>query len=86
MARRTSHPTPIVLDHVGGAIGLGPYAGKRDEVFASWSGHIRELAACPNVHFGPNQTKSAPEESETRCVPPLRHRDNQRPPKRFSPC
>jgi predicted TIM-barrel fold metal-dependent hydrolase len=42
--------TQIVLDHVGGAIGLGPYAGKRDEVFAAWSGKIRELAACPNVH------------------------------------
>jgi predicted TIM-barrel fold metal-dependent hydrolase len=27
--------TPIVLDHVGGPIGLGPYAGKRDEVFAA---------------------------------------------------
>src|SRR6516165_5406580 len=43
--------TPIVLDHVGGAIGLGPYAGKRDEVFAAWNGMIRELAACPNVHI-----------------------------------
>ena len=43
--------TPIVLDHVGGAIGLGPYAGKRDEVFAEWNGKIRELAACPNVHI-----------------------------------
>src|SRR6266851_9053957 len=42
--------TQIVLDHVGGAIGLGPYAGKRDEVFGEWSGHIRELAACPNIH------------------------------------
>jgi L-fuconolactonase len=42
--------TPIVLDHVGGAIGLGPYAGKRDEVFAEWSARIRELAQCPNVH------------------------------------
>jgi L-fuconolactonase len=40
----------IVLDHVGGAIGLGPYAGRRDEVFAAWSGQIRELAACSNVH------------------------------------
>src|SRR5271165_3917152 len=39
--------TPIGLDHVGRAIGLGPYAGKRDEVFAAWSGQIRELAACP---------------------------------------
>jgi L-fuconolactonase len=42
--------TQIVLDHVGGAIGLGRYAGKREEVFAAWSGRIRELAACPNVH------------------------------------
>jgi L-fuconolactonase len=42
--------TSIVLDHVGGAIGLGRYAGRRDEVFAEWSARIRELAACPNVH------------------------------------
>ena len=42
--------TRIVLDHVGGPIGLGRYAGKRDEVFAEWSASIRELAACPNVH------------------------------------
>jgi L-fuconolactonase len=43
--------TRIVLDHVGGPIGLGPYAGKRDEVFAVWQAHIRELATCPNVHI-----------------------------------
>jgi predicted TIM-barrel fold metal-dependent hydrolase len=43
--------TPIVLDHVGGAIGLGRYAGRRDEVFAEWSARIRELAGCPNVHI-----------------------------------
>ncbi|HYD05079.1 MAG TPA: amidohydrolase family protein [Reyranella sp.] len=42
--------TPIVLNHVGGAIGLGRYKGKRDEVFADWSARIRALAACPNVH------------------------------------
>jgi L-fuconolactonase len=42
--------TPIVLDHVGGPIGLGRYAGKRDNVFAEWSARIRELAQCPNVH------------------------------------
>jgi len=41
--------TPIVLNHVGGAIGLGRYAGSRDEVFVEWSARIRELAACPNV-------------------------------------
>jgi predicted TIM-barrel fold metal-dependent hydrolase len=42
--------TPIVLNHVGGPIGLGRYKGKRDAVFADWSARIRELAACPNVH------------------------------------
>jgi L-fuconolactonase len=42
--------TPIVLDHVGGPIGIGPYAGKRDEVFSEWKNSITELARCPNVH------------------------------------
>ena len=42
--------TPIVLGHVGGPIGLGRYAGKRDDVFAEWSARIRELAQYPNVH------------------------------------
>jgi len=42
--------TTIILNHVGGAIGLGRYAGKRDAVFTDWSARIRELAACPNVH------------------------------------
>jgi L-fuconolactonase len=43
--------TPIVLDHLGGPIGLGRYAGKRDEVFAEWRARIRELALCANVHI-----------------------------------
>jgi L-fuconolactonase len=41
--------TPIVLDHCGGILGVGRYAGHRDEVFAQWSASLRELAACPNV-------------------------------------
>jgi predicted TIM-barrel fold metal-dependent hydrolase len=45
-----SPETPIVLDHVGGPIGIGPYAGRRDEVFAAWRISIGELARCPNVH------------------------------------
>ncbi|MBS7791662.1 amidohydrolase family protein [Roseococcus sp. SDR] len=40
---------PIVLDHCGGILGIGRYAGKRDEVFATWSANMRELATCPNV-------------------------------------
>lgn len=40
---------PMVLNHCGGILGIGGYAGKRDEVFATWSGHMRDLATCPNV-------------------------------------
>ncbi|MGA8760015.1 MAG: amidohydrolase family protein, partial [Stellaceae bacterium] len=43
--------TPIVLDHVGGPIGLGRYTGRRDEVFTEWQARIRELATCSNVHI-----------------------------------
>ncbi len=39
----------IILNHVGGPLGIGPYAGKRDEVFQIWSKGIDELAACPNI-------------------------------------
>ena len=42
--------TQIVLNHVGGAIGIGPYAGRRNEVFVEWRRHIEQLADCPNVH------------------------------------
>ena len=39
----------IILNHVGGVMGVGPYAGKRDEVFQAWKRGITEVAACPNV-------------------------------------
>lgn len=41
--------TTIVLDHVGAPIGIGPYAGRRQEVMVEWSAGVRELARCPNV-------------------------------------
>jgi L-fuconolactonase len=41
--------TPIVLDHVGGPLGICRYAGQKDEVFARWAASIRALARCPNV-------------------------------------
>lgn len=40
---------PIVLNHVGGPLGLGWYAERRDEVFAEWRRGIVELARCQNV-------------------------------------
>jgi L-fuconolactonase len=42
--------TSIVLNHVGGPIGVGAYAGKRAEEFPGWAASIKALAACPNVY------------------------------------
>ena len=39
--------TRIVLNHVGGPIGIGAY--KHGEVFPRWAASIKALAACPNV-------------------------------------
>ncbi len=41
--------TTIVLDHLGGVLGIGAYATKRDEVFAQWAKDLAELSECPNV-------------------------------------
>jgi L-fuconolactonase len=40
---------PIVLNHVGGPLGVGPYQGKRDQTFREWHQAMKGLAACPNV-------------------------------------
>src|SRR5262249_48300713 len=41
--------TALVLNHVGGPLGIGRYAGRRDEVFREWSARMSELSRCPNV-------------------------------------
>jgi predicted TIM-barrel fold metal-dependent hydrolase len=41
--------TTIVLDHFGGPLGIGPFAGRGDEVFSQWRADIDDLARCPNV-------------------------------------
>jgi L-fuconolactonase len=41
--------TAILLNHVGGPLGIGPYAGRRAEVFADWRRGILDLAKRPNV-------------------------------------
>jgi len=42
--------TRIILDHCGGPLGIGPYAGKRNEVFAEWKKSISELSKRQNVY------------------------------------
>jgi predicted TIM-barrel fold metal-dependent hydrolase len=46
---RTFPDTPIVINHAGGMLGIGPYRGKRTEVFADWRAKMATLAANENV-------------------------------------
>jgi predicted TIM-barrel fold metal-dependent hydrolase len=46
---RTFPDQPICLDHCGGVVRIGAYAGRDDEGFAAWAGSIRELGRLPNV-------------------------------------
>ncbi|MBN8899041.1 MAG: amidohydrolase, partial [Rhodospirillales bacterium] len=46
---RSFPETTIILNHVGGFLGVGPYAARRAEEFAAWQRSIRDLARCPNV-------------------------------------
>jgi len=41
--------TTIILNHIGGLLGVGPYAGRHDEVFQQWKQGIAALSICPNV-------------------------------------
>jgi predicted TIM-barrel fold metal-dependent hydrolase len=39
----------IVLNHIGGLVRVGPYAGRDGEVLPAWRRGIAAVAACPNV-------------------------------------
>lgn len=39
----------IVLDHMGGPLGIGPYAERREQVFAEWRTALAGLSRCSNV-------------------------------------
>jgi predicted TIM-barrel fold metal-dependent hydrolase len=47
---RAAPETKIVIDHVGGPLGCGPYRARRDAVFKDWSADMKNLAGCSNVH------------------------------------
>jgi predicted TIM-barrel fold metal-dependent hydrolase len=40
----------IIVDHVGGPIGVGRYSGRRNEVLTDWMAAMRRLATLPNVY------------------------------------
>jgi predicted TIM-barrel fold metal-dependent hydrolase len=41
--------TTMILDHFGTPLGVGPYAARREEIYAAWKSDIAEIAKCPNV-------------------------------------
>lgn len=41
--------TRVILDHGGGPVGRGAYAGRREEIFPTWAASIRDLAKRDNV-------------------------------------
>lgn len=45
-----AHPeVPVICDHIGAPMGIGPYADRWDEVDAQWRPAMTALAACENV-------------------------------------
>lgn len=40
---------PIVLDHLGGRLGVGGYAARRVDVLSEWKDAMAAAAACPNI-------------------------------------
>ncbi len=41
--------TTIILNHFGGPLGIGPHAGRQEEIFPQWRKRVSELATCANV-------------------------------------
>ncbi|MET0661057.1 MAG: amidohydrolase family protein [Steroidobacteraceae bacterium] len=39
----------FALNHIGCPVGIGPYQGRREEVFKDWAAHLATLAREPNV-------------------------------------
>lgn len=40
---------PIILNHIGGPLGIGRYADIGEQVFADWAVGMNDVASCPNV-------------------------------------
>ena len=39
----------IIVNHLGAPLGIGPYAGRRDDVLSTWRASMQRLAVLPNV-------------------------------------
>jgi predicted TIM-barrel fold metal-dependent hydrolase len=43
--------TTFILEHLGGPLGVGPYAKDPHDVEVQWKAGLRRVAQCPNVFF-----------------------------------
>jgi L-fuconolactonase len=46
---RAQPEASVILNHLGGPVGIGPYAGRRREVLDRWRDAMTQLARCDNV-------------------------------------
>ena len=75
--------TPMILNHLGGVIGIGPYSDRSEEVFEEWKASYAALAQCPNIYgkLGGLAQGVNGRGWETRDLPPTSDEiaDQQRP-------
>jgi predicted TIM-barrel fold metal-dependent hydrolase len=65
--------TRVIVNHVGGLAGVGPYRSRRNEEFAAWKRSIQALAQRPNVFIklgGMGMRLSGFDEFFDRDLPP----------------
>ncbi len=48
---RACADTPIVINHLGGVLGTGPYKDRRKEILELWRGAMASLASCSNTYL-----------------------------------
>jgi predicted TIM-barrel fold metal-dependent hydrolase len=71
LARAVPEAT-IIMCHVGGVLGYGPYSGRKDEILDTWGADMAELAGCPNVNvkLGGMLNRGAALDFRDRAAPP----------------
>ncbi|MBY0335512.1 MAG: amidohydrolase [Acetobacteraceae bacterium] len=62
----------VIVNHCGGPLGVGPFAGRRAEGFAAWRREVLALAALPNVvmKLGGLAMEVGGHDFHTRPLPP----------------
>jgi predicted TIM-barrel fold metal-dependent hydrolase len=60
----------IVLNHLGGPMGIGRYAGRREQGFHDWKKSMTALASCPNIAVKLGGTYIAQTPPEAISLPP----------------